>query len=341
MNIVMVANLALVTLIVYLATRLAILVTPRGLDELFGGNDQNDLGSRKQWLFVVVVSFGFVGMMSVVLAVIAHPEWLASLDELLKPVEKWLESFITSAALTVMTGLVVLLIMMLCGIILKDDIKRLRLPAIVCIFAVVIGSIVMAAKFDNWLVGNILGIVFITTLSISLQQRVSFLRLALFMNIVAFAYDFVQVYLTDNMVKASSNLEPGLPGTQNSATHEVISSLRFPSLLYIPTEWTMQPIHNYMLGLGDVLSGILMAAAAARLGKQIDSRLPILLGVAGFGLGIFAAFAMLLWFDHAQPALIFIVPITSILVISYMKFGGHTAVLKQKPWTVAKKSAQQ
>jgi hypothetical protein len=231
-----------------------------------------------------------------------------------------------------MACVVVGLSMLLFTAAIKDDLQKLSRKWLACLVLVAIATIGLAASFDNWMTSNLLAVVFVMIVGVSLQQRVSFLKFALFMNILAFAYDFVQVYVTDNMVKASSNLAPAVPGAPNPKTGELVSSLHFPSLLFLPSEWALHPTHNYMLGLGDVLPGILMAVAAARMGEWINSKLPLLMAVTGYAVGVFAAFAMLLRFDHAQPALIFIAPITSVLVIGTMKFMGHGAKLRQPPW---------
>ena len=331
MTTILAVNIALSVLVVYLGANLAMLARPRSVADILSRKN-NRPNPKKQWLITVAVSFGVVGFMSIMLAIIAHPEWFEWLERVLEPINRWLESFITSTVLTLLSCAVLFLFTVFMSASIKDDLKRLGLKGNVCINAVIIGEIALAANFNNWITANLLAVLVVIYMGIALQQRVSFLKLAVFMNILAFAYDFVQVYLTGNMVKAASNMAPGMPGTEHPKTHQVVSSLNFPSVLHLPTEWALQPASSYILGLGDVLTGILMAAGAARLGKLIKSKLPLLLGVAGFGLGVYSAFGVFLLTGHAQPALIFIAPAISLLVIGYMWIQGHTAELNQKPW---------
>jgi presenilin-like A22 family membrane protease len=188
-----------------------------------------------------------------------------------------------------------------------------------------IALIIPWAVFNNWVTLDLLGLGLAFAFAATMQPRVSFLRLTIVLMILAFVYDFVQVFITGNMVKAAENMM--------SVMNAKEGDLGIPFLLILPGEFSWYPASSGMLGLGDVVAALLIATAAQRVGKRTNSALPLAAVGIGFLVSVVLAYAAAKSFNSGQPALIYIVPICCGLVMLTAKLQGNFAELRRRAWT--------
>ena len=171
----------------------------------------------------------------------------------------------------------------------------------------------------HWLLNNIFGILFsiVAIRGMNLGNfQTGFILLWLL-----FLYDIFWVYGTDVMVTVAKNLD-------------------IPIKLLFPYTTVDNERKFSMLGLGDiVIPGIFVSiclkydvdkAIKGKFKKIKDIKLPYFnTCFIGYILGIVATFSALLIFNHAQPALLFLVPgcTLTILALGYLK--GEIKELKE------------
>ena len=149
----------------------------------------------------------------------------------------------------------------------------------------------------NWILNNIFGIAFSIT-GISSLNLPNF-KVAFILLWGLFFYDIFWVYGTDVMVSVAQNLDA-------------------PIKLSFPYDLAASPPKFSMLGLGDiVIPGIFVALClkfdidtGVSLRKKANeiSQSYFLWCFMGYTLGIVTTFATMVVFEHAQPALLFLVP---------------------------------
>jgi minor histocompatibility antigen H13 len=164
-------------------------------------------------------------------------------------------------------------------------------------FSIAIVPMVLYIMTKHWLLNNIFGIAFSITGISSLNLpnfKVGFILLW-----GLFLYDIFWVYGTDVMVSVAQNIDA-------------------PIKLSFPADLSATPPKFSMLGLGDiVIPGIFVALC---LKFDIDTGVSLKKKAneisqgyfhwcfAGYTLGIITTFATMVVFEHAQPALLFLVP---------------------------------
>jgi hypothetical protein len=96
----------------------------------------------------------------------------------------------------------------------------------------------------------------------------------------------------------------------------------FPSLFVLPDSLSFVPHEYGVIGFGDVAIFCLLAISAARFGKKINSRVPVVVTFAGFAVAMILCDAIMRIFNSGQPATIYIVPLCALPVMLYAKWHG-------------------
>lgn len=285
--------------------------------------DANDLSSKRDWVKVIAFSLGMVTCMSLMLALIANPPSMPWLVSMLRPVASFLRDTFEDKNTALIYGMVFYVFWVSHSLALATKPGTSRKIRWLVRFGL-IALIIPWAGFNNWVTLDLLGLGLAFAFAATMQPRVSFLRLTIVLMILAFVYDFVQVFITGNMIKAAENMMSVMSAKEGD--------LGVPFLLILPHELSWFPAHGGMLGLGDVVAALLIATAAQRVGKRTNSAWPLVAVAVGFVLSMLLAYAALAWFDSGQPALIYIVPICCGLVMLTAKLQGNFAELRRRAW---------
>lgn len=164
-------------------------------------------------------------------------------------------------------------------------------------FSIALVPMALYLYTKHWLLNNVFGIAFSITGISSLNLpnfRVGFILLW-----GLFFYDIFWVYGTDVMVSVAQNIDA-------------------PIKLSFPADMSASPPKYSMLGLGDiVIPGIFIALClkfdidlGVNLKKKVNDIAQSYFHwcFAGYTVGIVTTFATMIVFEHAQPALLFLVP---------------------------------
>lgn len=265
----------------------------------------SDVRSKRDLLIIMFLALGIVLALSTLLWVLAHAEYFAAI---LQPLVRLLENVGMNTVIAVIVA-VILTAQALEFWSCFTWITPWRRAGMIAVF---VGAYVAWISIDSWITLDLLAALVCVSSILIFQPRISFLRVSLILFIAAFLYDAVQVYGTGNMETVAQAVTPTLGAVERE--------LMLPMLFIIPRDLSF---HTFgLLGLGDVLVLGIMAIAAARLGKKIGSRLPLVMTFAGFAVAMTVCYTAVLYFDSGQPATIFIVPFCALPVILYAKWRG-------------------
>jgi minor histocompatibility antigen H13 len=186
----------------------------------------------------------------------------------------------------------------------------------------------------HWLIDNLYGIAF-SLLAIKSANIRSF-KIALPVLWLLFFYDLFWVYETDVMVTVAKSIDLPL-------------KLQFP---YFDKQDSLMKFS--MLGLGDiVLPGLLLSLCikydidacilSNRKPKKLEEfTLPLFYSTLfAYGLSLLTTFLAMKYFEHPQPALVFIVPLCSLALLVYTRFSQHSNVWKYDSGILTRRNSSQ
>lgn len=262
----------------------------------------SDVKSKRDLLNIGAIALGIVLGMSLVLVAITHAEYFSAI---LQPLVRLFEDFDQN---TVIAVIVAIILLFQAPGLLGTCFTWITPWRRVGIAAVFVGVYIAWISIDSWVTLDLIAAVLCISTILMFQPRISFLRLSLILLIGAFLYDAVQVYGTGNMESLARAATPTIGASERE--------LMIPMLFIIPRDLSFESFG--LLGLGDVVVLGVMAVAAARLGKKIGSRMPLVLTFAGFAVAMTVCYAVMWHFKLAQPATIYIVPLCALPVILYV-----------------------
>jgi len=271
----------------------------------------SDLSSRRMVLMAVGIALGLVFAASLYLWTLTH---LGSATvRVPKP------PAIVSQVFSVITLNVVIVVLVLFTTVVQFAVisrSFVWMTPFRRVLAIAMAVILVAAwvAVDSWITFDLVSGLTCLILAVCLQTRMSFLRLALMLGIVAVLYDAVQVFGTGNMDKYGSALEPVLGAPERQLT--------IPAMFIIPSSFSLTPHAYGFLGCGDVVILCLLAIAAARFGRRTGTWTPVVLTFVGFAAAMAVCFTVIRYFQSVQPATIYIVPFCVLPILLYAKQQG-------------------
>jgi presenilin-like A22 family membrane protease len=282
----------------------------------------SDLDSRHKLMRAVGIALGIVLVMSMMLWVLSHPEYF---EDFLEPLVRVLSHMDYNTLLATMVVFpIALQVLGIARTFTWITPWRGVLIGVAC--AAVLSAWLLV---DSWITLNLAAALICLLGALSFQTRISFLRLSLIMLIASILYDAWQVYGTQDMQKYAASVTPQIGEPERV--------LAFPALFMFPGELSLHPFGYAMLGAGDVMVLGIMAISAARLGKKLESQVPLLLTMAGFAVAMAVATMVVHYTDFAQPATIYIVPLCALPVIVFARLRGRFDQLSMPFYAAAPK----
>jgi presenilin-like A22 family membrane protease len=332
----MLGLLAAAVLLVYAGSRLALASTPESLFDLLNpqhdqpsDNDDNDLATKNHLVFTLIVG--------VVVAALLTLYLLASTADI--PIRiswSWLVSRLVSLGSFLTGPLGRVSIAVVAGIFIGGPLRKpLRLnmwwtSAVMAVVAVIVATWLLQ---PNWLTVDLAAMVLVLNGFISLQPRISFLRMWLIGLMLAGLYDAVQVFLSHRMMEAARSSAGSLmPQAAASDPHAATGGMPMPFMLASPESWHLSAHAAGMLGLGDMLLPGLLVVMAGRISQRTGNRKVFRAAVWGYALGLATTIVVGVVFQAGQPATIYLVPAVGITTMVSVRRHGLWPELKRRAY---------
>lgn len=206
------------------------------------------------------------------------------------------------------------------------------------------------AFMPGWIGSNLAGAALCVTVLFATRPHFSFMVLFGILMVVAYGYDVPHVFFTERMLDLAqpsidalsnaSNASPQQPAASTAPVVEphwfvdFVSKLSQPSLLSAPGQLAVDAPPVTILGLGDVLYPAPLAIAAALIDRKTGKSRLLPAALLGYVVGLCVSTYFAQTFQHAQPALMYIIPATGLAVMITARLSGNWQQLSAKHYTV-------